>query len=151
MLGVEGCPFLSRLSLGEQWELIADLFRDNAKLGGRTRTVSIYAVMNAILACPVSGMHMAGVTGRFSQLVNSLWLFSSMAKRWYMSLQVHDLLYQWVRVAAGRDKSPTDTQQLVCQSVETATMISQAVGYDAGKHIHGRKRQLKCRFTVSRF
>lgn len=89
----------------EQWELIADLFRDNAKLGGRTRTVSIYAVMNAILACPVSGMHMAGVTGRFSQLVNSLWLFSSMAKRWYMSLQVLDLLYQWVRVAAGREQA----------------------------------------------
>lgn len=28
------------------------------------------------------------------------------------------------------------------QSVETATMISQEVGYDAGKQIHGRKRHL---------
>ncbi|MEO0843950.1 MAG: hypothetical protein AAF063_34425 [Cyanobacteria bacterium J06643_5] len=28
------------------------------------------------------------------------------------------------------------------QSVETATMISEEVGYDAGKQVHGRKRHL---------
>lgn len=47
----------------------------------------------------------------------------------------------WVRVAAGHDPSPS--QAVVdSQSVETATMISLEVGYDAGKKIHGRKRHL---------
>jgi len=35
-------------------------------------------------------------------------------------------------VSAGREPSPS----------ETATMISTAVGYDASKQIHGRKRHL---------
>lgn len=37
------------------------------------------------------------------------------------------------------------------QSVETATMISTDVGYDAGKKVHGRKRQLKCRYVRALF
>lgn len=47
----------------------------------------------------------------------------------------------WVRVAARRDKSPSEAA-VDSQSVETATMLSQEVGYDAGKKIHGRKRHL---------
>ena len=38
-------------------------------------------------------------------------------------LKVHDKLYQWVRVAVGREPSPTDAA-VDSQSVETATMIS---------------------------
>lgn len=56
-------------------------------------------------------------------------------------LKVHDKLYQWVRVAAGREPSPSEAA-VDSQSVETATMISLNVGYDAGKKIHGRKRHL---------
>jgi putative transposase len=56
-------------------------------------------------------------------------------------LKVHDKLYQWVRVAAGREPSPSEAA-VDSQSVETATMISIDVGYDAGKKIHGRKRHL---------
>lgn len=44
-------------------------------------------------------------------------------------------------VAAGREPSPSEAA-VDSQSVETATMISQEVGYDAGKKIHGRKRHL---------
>ena len=54
---------------------------------------------------------------------------------------VHDQLYQWVRVAAERQPSPSEAA-VDSQSVETATMISQEVGDDAGKKIHGRKRHL---------
>lgn len=54
---------------------------------------------------------------------------------------VHDKLYQWVRVEVGREPSPSEVA-VDSQSVETATMISQQVGYDAGKKIHGRKRHL---------
>ncbi len=55
---------------------------------------------------------------------------------WYTGI-----LYQWVRVAVGREPSPSEVA-VDSQSVETATMISQEVGYDAGKKIHGRKRHL---------
>ena len=51
------------------------------------------------------------------------------------------ILYQWVRVAAGREPSPSEAA-VDSQSVETATMIHEDVGYDAGKKIHGRKRHL---------
>lgn len=47
----------------------------------------------------------------------------------------------WVRVAALSEPSPSEAA-VDSQSVETATMISQEVGYDAGKQIHGRKRHL---------
>ncbi len=46
-----------------------------------------------------------------------------------------------MRVAAGREPSPSEAA-VDSQSVETATMISQEVGYDVGKKIHGRKRHL---------
>jgi putative transposase len=45
----------------------------------------------------------------------------------------------WVRVAAGREPNPSEAA-VDSQSVETATMIYQEVGYDAGKKIHRRKR-----------
>jgi putative transposase len=38
----------------------------------------------------------------------------------------------WVRVSAGREPSPSQAA-VDSQSVETATMISIDVGYDAGK------------------
>ena len=53
----------------------------------------------------------------------------------------YDKLYQWVRVMAEREPSPSEAA-VDSQSVETATMISQEVGYDAGKQVHGRKRHL---------
>lgn len=37
------------------------------------------------------------------------------------------------------------------QSVETATMISIDVGYDAGKQVHGRKRHLSVDMLGRRF
>ena len=50
-------------------------------------------------------------------------------------------LYLWVRVAS--DVNLDEREAVVdSQSVETATMISTDVGYDAGKKVHGRKRHL---------
>lgn len=56
-------------------------------------------------------------------------------------LKIHDKLVPWVRMAVGRESSPSEAA-VDSQSVETATMISIDVGYDAGKKIHGRKRHL---------
>ena len=123
----------------EQWELIADLF-PSAKPGGRPCTVAIYAVVNAILYVLCQGCTWRALPGDFPAWSTVYGYFRGWSKdgTW---LKVHDKLYQWVRVATLREPSPLEVA-VDSQSVETATMISQDVGYDAGKQIHGRKRHL---------
>lgn len=53
----------------------------------------------------------------------------------------HHKLYQWVRVSEDREAT-SSAAVLDSQSVETATMISQQVGYDSAKQGKGRKRHL---------
>jgi putative transposase len=52
---------------------------------------------------------------------------------------IHDVLYEQVRIAEGRLPSPS-AASLDSQSVPTAVMVNQAVGYDCAKKIDGRKR-----------
>ena len=119
--------------------MIVDLF-PGSKPGGRPRKVSIYAVINAILYVLCQGCTWRALPGDFpawSTVYGYFW-------RWQKDgtwLKVHDKLYQWVRVNAERESSPSEAA-VDSQSVETATMISEEVGYDAGKQIHGRKRHL---------
>ena len=126
-------------SLDMEWELIAEEF-PSAKSPGRPRSVAIYAVVNAILYVLCQGCIWRGLPGDFPpwQTVYGYFWRWSQDGTW---LKIHDKLYQWVRVAAGREPSPSEAA-VDSQSVETATMISQDVGYDAGKKIHGRKRHL---------
>jgi transposase len=94
---------LSRFSRGEQWELIAHLFPE-AKPGGRPRSVSIYAIMNAILYVLCQGCTWRGLPGDFPAWSTVYGYF----RRWQKDgtwLVVHDKLYQWVRVATGREPS----------------------------------------------
>ena len=123
----------------EQWELIADLF-PKAKSGGRPRNVSIYSVVNAILYVLCQGCTWRALPRDFPAWQTVYGYFRKWQKddTWLM---IHDKLYQWVRVSADRALSPSQAA-VDSQSVETATMISQEVGYDAGKKIHGRKRHL---------
>lgn len=56
-------------------------------------------------------------------------------------LQLHDQLREWTRIEADRQPSPSEAMSDT-QSVNSAALVQQAVGYDAGKHIKGRKRFL---------
>jgi putative transposase len=122
-----------------QWELIAGEF-PSEKLSGRPRTVALFVVVNAIFYLLCEGCTWRGLPGDFPpwQTVYGYFWRWSKDGTW---LKIHDKLYQWVRVAAGREPSPSEAV-VDSQSVETATMISIDVGYDAGKKIHGRKRHL---------
>lgn len=123
----------------EQWELIADLF-PKEKPGGRPRKLALFAIVNAILYVLCQGCTWRDLPNDFpawSTVYGYFWRWSKDGT-W---LKVHDQLYQWVRVDAGREPSPSEAA-VDSQSVETATMISIDVGYDAGKKIHGRKRHL---------
>ena len=56
-------------------------------------------------------------------------------------VQIHDHLHQWVRLDNEREISPSEAI-VDSQSVKTAALVSEAVGYDAAKQIKGRKRHL---------
>ncbi len=56
-------------------------------------------------------------------------------------LKIHERLRLWVRVIQNREPSPSEAI-MDSQTVETATMVSQEVGYDSGKKIKGRKRHI---------
>ena len=56
-------------------------------------------------------------------------------------LAIHDELYVLSRLVEGRSDSPSEVI-VDSQSVKTATMIAEAVGYDAAKKVKGRKRHL---------
>ena len=94
-----------------QWELISDLFPEE-KPGGRPRKLGLFTVVNAILYVLSQGCTWPGLPGDFpawSTVYGDFW-------RWGKDgtwLKVHDQLYQWVRVDALREPSPTGTPQLI--------------------------------------
>ena len=53
--------------------------------------------------------------------------------------RIHDHLVGWVRVAEDKESSPS-AGSVDSQTVATAVMVSDTVGYDAGKKRKGRKR-----------
>ena len=54
-------------------------------------------------------------------------------------LHIHDRLREWTRIDLERHPIPSEAI-IDSQSVKTAAMVHEAVGYDAGKKIKGRKR-----------
>ena len=84
----------------------------DAKPGGRPRAISLRQVLNAILYVTRGGT-------------------------WH---RIHETLRACVRRKVGRHKHPT-AACLDSHSVKT-TALAGAKGYDAGKHIQGRKRHL---------
>ncbi|WP_137669616.1 IS5 family transposase, partial [Sphaerospermopsis reniformis] len=56
-------------------------------------------------------------------------------------LRIHDSLRDWTRIEIERHSLPSEAI-IDSQSVKSAAMVSQSVGFDAGKKITGRKRFL---------
>lgn len=54
-------------------------------------------------------------------------------------LHIHDSLRNWTRIEIERHRSPSEAI-IDSQSVKSAAMVNQGVGFDAGKKIKGRKR-----------
>ncbi len=54
-------------------------------------------------------------------------------------MKIHDSLLEWTRIEEERHPSPSEAI-IDSQSVKSAVMVSQEVGFDAGKKIKGRKR-----------
>lgn len=128
--------YATELSL-EQYQLFESLLNP-PRSTGRPRSVNLMHVLQAILYVLVSGCAWRLLPKEYPPYSTVYYYF----KKWRNDgtwKRIHDDLVQWVRVDAGRDHTPS-AASLDSQSVPTAVMVQQAVGYDAGKKIKGRKR-----------
>lgn len=126
----------SNLKTDEQ-ELIRDFLPD-AKPGGRPRSVEVLEVINAILFILCEGCQWRAIPGDFPAW-QTVYTYFRNWRRDGTWLKIHDALYRCARMAKGRHPSPSEAV-LDSQSVKTAAMVHESVGYDAAKHIKGRKR-----------
>lgn len=126
--------------LREQRELLAPLIPP-AKPGGRPRQVDIWAVINAILYVLSQGCTWRDLPNDFPNWQTVYTYFRNWRddRTW---LAIHDRLRDWTR--AVDDCAPSPSEVIVdSQSVPTATMVSESVGYDGAKQTKGRKRHLR--------
>lgn len=126
----------SNLSL-DQYEFLSDLLPE-AKPGGRPREVDLWDVLNAIFYVLVEGVRWRALPADFPAWQTVYTYFRNWRKdgTW---VRIHDHLRDWTRIEQNRQPSPSEAI-IDSQSVKTAAMVSQSVGYDAGKKIKGRKR-----------
>jgi transposase len=122
-----------------QYELLSDLLPE-AKPGGRPRSVDLWEVINAIYYVLVEGVRWRSLPSDFPAWQTVYTYFRNWRKdgTW---VKIHDRLYQCCRIEAERHPSPSEGI-LDSQSVKSAAGVHDAVGYDAGKQIKGRKRFL---------
>lgn len=121
----------------EQWELLASQL-PAPKATGRPRTVDLHQVVNAILYVLTTSCAWYLLPKDFPPYSTVYYYF----RQWRDDgtwKRVHDHLVQWVRVLEDHPSTPS-AASLDSQSVPTAVMVNESVGYDAAKKIKGRKR-----------
>jgi putative transposase len=128
--------YASELTL-EQYQLVASLL-SRAHPTGRPGSVNLMLVLQAILYVLVSGCAWRLLPKTYPPYSTVYYYF----RKWRDDgswKQIHDHLVEWVRVSDNREPSAS-AASLDSQSVPTAVMVNEQVGYDAGKKIKGRKR-----------
>jgi len=120
-----------------QFELIKPLI-PAAKPGGRPRNVSMWAVLNAIFYVVTQGCKWRDIPADFPAWQTVYTYFRNWRKDGTWKA-IHDRIRGWTRAAAGRQESPSEVI-LDSQSVPSAPMVHQEVGFDSFKATKGRKR-----------
>ena len=125
--------------LRPQYDILSDLIPE-PKSGGRPREVEMWEVLNAIFYVLCEGCRWRALPGDFPAWQTVYTYFRNWRKdgTW---LQIHDRLREWTRIEQERHPSPSEAV-IDSQSVKSAAMVEDGVGYDAGKQIKGRKRFL---------
>jgi putative transposase len=121
-----------------QWEHIKDLL-PAVKARGRPRELEMRQVVNAILYLVVGGIQWRMLPREYPCWQSVYYYFRHWQRdgTWHI---VHEHLRARVRRQQGRHKHPTagclDSQSVRCSAVASAR------GFDAAKHLTGRKRHL---------
>ena len=121
----------------KQWQVLEPLLPP-PKPTGRPRRVSLKRVIQAILYVLATGCAWHLLPKDYPPYSTVYYYF----RQWrddHTWKQIHDALFHQVRCAAGRHSSPS-AASLDSQSILTAVMVHEAVGYDSAKQIDGRKR-----------
>ncbi len=131
-----------------QYEFLSDLIPE-AKPGGRKREVEMWSVLNGTFYILVEGVRWRALLGDFPAWQTVYTYFRNWRKNgtW---LKIHDSLREWVRIDLERHPSPSEAI-IDSQSVKSAAMVSQSVGFDAGKKIIGKTSRTKKADTTSYF
>lgn len=122
-----------------QSEFLSDMIPE-AKPGGRPREVDMREILNAIFYVLVEGVRWRALPGDFPAWQTVYTYF----RNWRQDgtwLHVHDRLREWSRIEQERHPSPSESI-IDSQSVKSAAGVNEAVGFDGGKLIKGRKRFL---------
>lgn len=120
-----------------QYEFLSDLIPE-PKRGGRPRQMDMWEVLNALFYVLVEGVRWRALPGDFPAWQTVYTYF----RNWRQDgtwLKIHDQLRDWSRIEQERHPSPSEAI-IDSQSVKSAAMLEQDVGFDAGKKIKGRKR-----------
>ncbi len=128
--------YTSELTI-EQYQLLSTLIPPETGTG-RPRTVNMMLVIQGILYVLVSGCAWRLMPTEYPPASTVYYYFSKWRNDGSWK-QIHDRLVAWIRVSEDRDPSPS-VASVDSQTVPTAVMVSDTVGYDAGKKLKGRKR-----------
>lgn len=123
----------------KQWQLLEPLI-PKAKSGGRRRRVDMRAILNGIFYVLVSGCAWRMLPGDLPPYKTVYHYF----RQWRIEgvwQVLNDRLRRMVRLKEGRHPSPS-AAILDSQTCRLASMVSEAVGYDAAKRTKGRKLHL---------
>ena len=121
----------------EQWELLCALIPPENS-GCRPRCVDLRAVISAIFYILCAGCAWRMLPHDYPKWQTVYYYF----RKWRINGTwevINHKLQQWVRVTEDREPNPS-AAIVDSQSVENGTMVSQAVGFDSGKLVKGRKR-----------
>lgn len=121
----------------EQYELLLSLLPPESETG-RPRTVNMMQVIQGILYVLMSGCAWRSIPERYPT-ASTIYYYCCKWRDDGSWKRINDRLVAWVRVIADKDASPS-AASLDSQTVPTAVMVTEAVGFDAGKKLKGRKR-----------